>query len=210
MNQIKELPTRERILHMMKTSGPLSAKEITSELQITEMAVRRHLGTMERDGLIESKMIRQTMGRPTSVFGLTELAEGLFPRNYHTLTLDLLSELENESGEDTIRRLFEKRRDKLKQQYQTSMDGIPFADKVKKLAQIQNENGYMTECEQNDDGDFVLKEHNCPISQIANRYNHACDCELSLFKSLLNTEVERTECLAQDGKRCIYVISNPK
>lgn len=76
MNQIKELTTRERILHMMKTSGPLSAKEITSELKITEMAVRRHLGTMERDGLIESKMIRQTLGRPTAVYGLTEMAEG--------------------------------------------------------------------------------------------------------------------------------------
>lgn len=81
MNQIKELTTRERILHMMKTSGPLSAKEITSELKITEMAVRRHLGTMERDGLIESKMIRQTLGRPTAVYGLTEMAEGLFPKN---------------------------------------------------------------------------------------------------------------------------------
>ncbi|WP_110932216.1 helix-turn-helix transcriptional regulator [Paenibacillus bouchesdurhonensis] len=210
MNQINELPTRERILHMLKISGPLSAKEITSELQITEMAVRRHLGTMERDGLIESKMIRQTLGRPTSVFGLTELAEGLFPKNYHSLTLDLLGELENEGGEETIKLLFEKRRDKLKLQYESSMEGIPFAEKVKMLAQIQNENGYMTECEQNEDGDYVLKEHNCPISQIANRYNHACECELSLFKSLLDTEVKRTECLAQDGERCIYIISNRK
>jgi len=54
MNQIQPLSTRERILHMMKTAGPLSAKEITNELQITEMAVRRHLSSMERDGLIES------------------------------------------------------------------------------------------------------------------------------------------------------------
>lgn len=81
MNTNKDLSTRERILHLMKTAGPLSAKELTTELQITEMAVRRHLGTMERDGLIESKMIRQTQGRPTAVYGLTELAEGIFPKN---------------------------------------------------------------------------------------------------------------------------------
>lgn len=210
MNPLKEASTRERILHMMKKSGPLSAKEITNELQITEMAVRRHLSTLERDGLIEPKMIRQTMGRPSAVYGLTELSEGLFPKNYHTLTLDLLGELALESGEDTVNRLFEKRRDKLRSQYKPALEGRAFADKVKKLAEIQNDNGYMTELERNEHGDFVLKEHNCPIAQIANRYNHACECELELFQSLLNTEVERTECLAKDGHKCVYIISNRK
>ncbi|MCM3698439.1 helix-turn-helix transcriptional regulator [Paenibacillus macerans] len=210
MNQIKELTTRERILHMMKTSGPLSAKEITTELQITEMAVRRHLGTMERDGLIESKMIRQTLGRPTAVYGLTEIAEGLFPKKYHTLTLDLLEELEDESGGHMVDRLFERRRDKLNRKYLAAMDGKTLPEKVQQLSDIQNDNGYMTELERNENGEFVLMEHNCPISQIASRYNHACDCELNLFESLLDAEVERTECLAQNGKKCVYVIRQRK
>lgn len=206
MGHNKELSTRERILHMMKTTGPLSTKEITNELQITEMAVRRHLGTMERDGLIEPKMIRQTLGRPTAVYGLTDSAEGLFPKNYHTLTLDLLDELAEESGEQMVDRLFDRRKDRLTRRYKEHMTGKTLSEKVQQLAEIQNESGYMTECEQTDNGDFVLMEHNCPISQIANRYNHACDCELNLFESLLNTKVERTECLAQNGKKCVYVI----
>lgn len=206
MNQPKDLSTRDRILQMMKTSGPLSTKEITGQLGITEMAVRRHLGTMERDGLIESKMVRQTLGRPTAVYGLTELAEGLFPKKYHTLTLDLLDELEQEYGEETVNRLFDRRKDKLNRQYEADMQGKDLLEKVRRLAEIQNENGYMTECETQEDGRFVLMEHNCPISQIANRYNHACECELKLFESLLNAKVERTECLAQEGRKCVYVI----
>lgn len=206
LNQPKESSTRERILQMMKTSGPLSTKEITLELGITEMAVRRHLGTMERDGLIESKMIRQTLGRPTSVYGLTELAENLFPKKYHTLTLDLLGELEQVYGAESIDRLFERRKDKLNRQYQSDMQEKNLAQKVQRLAEIQNDNGYMTECEQRGDDHFVLMEHNCPISQIANRYNHACECELRLFESLLDARVERTECLAQEGRKCVYVI----
>lgn len=206
MNQPKDLSTRDRILQMMKTSGPLSTKEITGQLGITEMAVRRHLGTMERDGLIESKMVRQTLGRPTTVYGLTELAEGLFPKKYHTLTLDLLDELEQEYGEETVNRLFDRRKDKLNRQYEADMQGKDLLEKVQRLAEIQNENGYMTECETQEDGHFVLMEHNCPISQIANRYNHACECELKLFESLLDAKVERTECLAQEGRKCVYVI----
>lgn len=206
MNANKDLSTRERILHLMKTAGPLSAKELTTELQITEMAVRRHLGTMERDGLIESKMIRQTPGRPTAVYGLTELAEGLFPKKYHSLTLDLLDELAEESGEGMVDRLFDRRKEKLSRKYMADMQGKSLTDKVRALSEIQNDNGYMTELQQTDGGEYVLMEHNCPISQIANRYNHACDCELKLFESLLDADVERTECLAQQGKKCVYVI----
>ncbi|WP_435924978.1 helix-turn-helix transcriptional regulator [Paenibacillus sp. DYY-L-2] len=206
MSQTKDLSTRDRILQMMKTSGPLSTKEITDRLGITEMAVRRHLGTMERDGLIESKMVRKTSGRPTAVYGLTELAEGMFPKKYHTLTLDLLGELENEFGKESVNLLFDRRKHKLTRLYESEMAGKDLPEKVQKLAEIQNENGYMTECGQNEQGDYVLMEHNCPISQIANRYNHACECELKLFESLLDTKVERTECLAQDGQRCVYVI----
>ncbi|MBW4837861.1 MAG: transcriptional regulator [Paenibacillaceae bacterium] len=206
MNTNKDLTTRERILHLMKTAGPLSAKELTTELQITEMAVRRHLGTMERDGLIESKMIRQTQGRPTAVYGLTELAEGIFPKKYHSLTLDLLDELAEESGEDMVDRLFDRRKEKLSRKYMADMQGKSLTEKVRTLSEIQNDNGYMTELEHNDRGEYVLMEHNCPISQIANRYNHACDCELNLFESLLDADVERTECLAQQGKKCVYVI----
>lgn len=206
MNANKDLSTRERILHLMKTAGPLSAKELTSELLITEMAVRRHLGTMERDGLIESKMIRQTPGRPTAVYGLTELAEGLFPKKYHSLTLDLLDELAEESGEEMVDLLFDRRKEKLSRKYMADMQGKSLTEKVRTLSELQNDNGYMTELQQNDGGEYVLMEHNCPISQIANRYNHACDCELNLFESLLDADVERTECLAQQGKKCVYVI----
>ncbi|MDU4697315.1 MULTISPECIES: helix-turn-helix transcriptional regulator [Paenibacillus] len=206
MNPNKDLSTRERILHLMKTAGPLSAKELTTELQITEMAVRRHLGTMERDGLIESKMLRQTPGRPTAVYGLTDLAEALFPKKYHSLTLDLLDELAEESGEDMVDRLFDRRKEKLSRKYMAEMEGKSLTDKVRTLSEIQNDNGYMTELQETEGGEYMLMEHNCPISQIANRYNHACDCELNLFESLLDADVERTECLAQQGKKCVYVI----
>ncbi|MNO98636.1 Bacterial regulatory protein, arsR family [compost metagenome] len=210
MNKPIELSTREQIVHMLKTKAPLTAKDITNELQITEMAVRRHLSTLERDGFIEYSMIRQTMGRPTAVYRLSELAEGFFPKTYHTLTLDLLGELESESGADMINLLFERRKSKLEHKYENTMTGLPLSEKVVKLTQLQNEIGYMAQCEEDEDGNFIIKEHNCPISHIANQYNHACHCELELFRSLLQVEVNRTECLSEGGTKCVYAITKSK
>ncbi|MCR8643212.1 transcriptional regulator [Paenibacillus sp. N1-5-1-14] len=205
-----DLSTRRIILNMLKTSGPLSARDITDNLEITEMAVRRHIQTLERDGLIKSSLLRQSMGRPTSVYTLTEQAEELFPKNYHQLTLDFLDLLCDEDGDEKmVEKLFEKRQNKLHDKYQTSMKDMDLAEKVNILSEIQNANGYMTELEQADNGDYILKEFNCPISQIANQYNQACQCELKLFESLLDVDVTRTECLAKDGNKCVYVISNP-
>lgn len=208
-NNASELSTREQILHMLKTRSPLSVKDMTAELNITEMAVRRHLSTLERDGFIETSMIRQAMGRPTAVYRLTQLADAYFPKTYHNLALDLLGELEQENGEALVNLLFERRKNKLQHKYEASMSEHSFDDKVRRLTEIQNDNGYMAECESSEDGGYILKEYNCPIGVVANQYKQACRCELDLFESILNTEVNRTECLAEGGNKCVYHITHP-
>jgi predicted ArsR family transcriptional regulator len=170
------------------------------------MAVRRHLNTLERDGLLETKLVRQAMGRPTHLYLLTKQADDLFPKNYHHLTLDLLEELLEDEGEEKVDSLFKKREDKLVARYQSRMQAKSLGERVSELAKIQNENGYMAKWKQHGDGEFELSEHNCPITQVANRYQQACHCELSLFQRLLGANVERTECLAKGGTKCKYVI----
>lgn len=207
MNNDGNTPTRKEILHLLKTLGSLPVNELAKKLGITEMAIRRHLNTLERDGLIEATLHRQAMGRPTSLYSLTSEADSLFPKNYHVLTLDLLDGLEEDGGSQIIDRLFKKREDKLKEHYQGRMEGRSLKDRVAELSDIQNQAGYMVEWQPADDeGQYVLTEYNCPIAQVATKYNQACNCELSLFRKLLNAEVERTECWAKGGANCVYII----
>lgn len=203
----QQLPTREVILHLLKTKGDMSTKELTDELGITVMAVRRHIQSLERDNLITSKILRQSMGRPTAVYSLTNQANGFFPNNYHALTLDLLVELEDHFGIEAIDKLFESRKNKLVMKYDENMRAKNISERVAMLASIQNENGYMVELKKVNDGEFLLMEHNCPIEQVALRYKTACQCELKMFRTLLgDAEVTRTECLADGGPRCTYSI----
>ncbi|MCU6794652.1 MULTISPECIES: metalloregulator ArsR/SmtB family transcription factor [Paenibacillus] len=206
MTQEFDMSTRRVVLTMLKTKGPLAVSEIAKQLGITEMAVRRHLNTLERDGLIESKLVRQAMGRPTNLYSLTESADELFPKNYYNLTLDLLGELVEEAGEAKVQLLFERRKEKMIDRYEEQMQGKELGDRVKALAEIQNANGYMVNWSADEDGTFVINEHNCPISQVANQYNHACHCELMMFETLLGADVKRTECLVKGGLKCSYSI----
>ncbi|WP_442951646.1 helix-turn-helix transcriptional regulator [Paenibacillus sp. GYB003] len=201
----QESSTRKTIVKMLKTSGPLGVSEMAKRLAITEMAVRRHLNTLERDGYIDSHIVRQSMGRPMHVYRLTEAAEDLFPKNYHTLALDLLGEIDG----GLVAELFGKRKERLLHKYEPIMEGKTLEEKVESLADIQNAGGYMANWERTEGG-FVLQEFNCPISQVAGQYGEACECEQQLFEELLETKVERTECLAKGGGKCVYHIAADK
>ncbi|MFD0715020.1 helix-turn-helix transcriptional regulator [Paenibacillus sp. GCM10027626] len=204
------LSTREHIIHMLKTNGELSAKTIAEQLGITGMAVRRHIDALERDGYIDSRTLRQAMGRPTAMYRLTPQADKFFPKKYQTLALDLLGELGRESGDEMINLLFQRRQEGLFNKYTAAMHNKDLADRVSQLARIQNENGYMVHYEQEGPDEFVLQEYNCPISDVANEYGQACQCELNLFRSLLGADVTRTECLAKGGQKCVYRIKRAK
>lgn len=201
--------TRKRILHNLRVKGRMHASDLAHELGLTEMAIRRHMYELEREGVVQIITVRQAMGRPLHAFELTLEAEAYFPKNYHALTIDLLAELEKD--EDTaalIDKMFAGRKEKLLERYSPRMEGKTLEQRVTELASIQNSGGYMAEVESHKGGSFVLHEYNCPIKGVADQYQQACSCELALFRSLLGAEVERTECLAKGGGRCSYVIGN--
>ncbi|QRG70784.1 helix-turn-helix transcriptional regulator [Brevibacillus choshinensis] len=202
--------TRDQILHMLKVKGSLSVSDMAVELGITEMAVRRHLNTLERDNLIKSTLVRQAMGRPTNVYSLSQEADELFPRNYSHLTLDFLQDLKDMDGIGKVEMLFRRRENRLEESYRAHMQG-ELEDRVAKLAELQNDKGYMVEWEKDPAGEgYRIQEYNCPISQVAREFNQACNCELSLFRRVLDANVEQTSCMAKGGDKCVFEVKQQK
>ncbi|MFD2991627.1 helix-turn-helix transcriptional regulator [Fictibacillus nanhaiensis] len=205
--------TRDEIIYLLKRNKRMTVTEMAKSLGITEMAVRRHLNTLERDHVIETTLVRQAMGRPIHFYHLTASGDEQFPRNYSGLTVDFLKDIEEVSGTGTIDELFKRRENRLQDRYKDRMNTFTeFEQKVNELANIQNEAGYMVDWERGEDPNtFVFTEYNCPIAKVANEYQQACSCELSLFKRMLQTEaVERKTCMAKGGDYCCYVIKEEK
>jgi predicted ArsR family transcriptional regulator len=205
--------TRDEIIYLLKRNKRMTVTELAKSLGITEMAVRRHLNTLERDHIVETTLVRQAMGRPINFYHLSANGDEQFPRNYSGLTVELLKDLEEMTGTNTVDGLFQRREDRLQDKYKDRMNSLSdFEAKVNELANIQNEAGYMVDWQKGEEeGTYVLTEYNCPIAKVANEYQQACSCELSLFKRMLHTDdIERKTCMAKGGDYCCYVIKNNK
>lgn len=202
------LTTKEKILHLLKVENEMTVSQMAAALEITEMAVRKHLNVLERDAFIRITEMKQPVGRPVQVFSLTSQAEVHFPKSYNHLTVDFLSDLQEIQGDEIIDRLFEKRKKRLTEQYSSSMKAnLTNEEMVETLKDIQIEKGYMADVVKIDEHRFELIEHNCPIFEVARNFKQACHCETKMFKEVLGTDqIERTSCQADGDHHCHFLI----
>ena len=199
--------TRREILTMLKKRGGMTADQLSEVLGITAMGVRRHLMTLERDGLVQYKPVQRGVGRPSYVYSLTGLADDLFPKHYDRLVNELLNILRTLDGEEKIEDLFAKRMERLEATYAPHLANMDLADQIAELVRIQNENGYLAEWEQVDDDTFVFVEHNCAIARVAHACHFTCDYELNLLNNLLDAgEIVRESHMASGDVSCRYRI----
>jgi predicted ArsR family transcriptional regulator len=202
---MNDLSTRRQILQLLRTHGELTAQQLASELGITSMGVRRHLTTMERDGLAQARAQRQPAGRPTFLYALTEAGFETFPKNYDLLATQLLDVVRATGGETRVAQIFAGRMDQLYEQYAPRMSGKNLAERVAELAKIQDEAGYMAVWEQVPGG-YLLKEQNCAIYRVACRFQDACQFEIELFRRLLDADLERVEHQVKGDLACTYFV----
>src|SRR6266487_4983351 len=73
--------TRGRIVTLLRRSSH-TVEELAQALDLTDNAVRAHLATLERDGLVHQHGKRRSSSKPASVYDLTPAAEELFSKAY--------------------------------------------------------------------------------------------------------------------------------
>ncbi len=199
--------TKDKILELLKKTGFMSVNDLTEQLNITHMAIRKHLSQLEKDRLIQSSELKQPMGRPLQLYSLTDKGERLFPKNYEGITLEFLHDIEKMNGKKVIENLFKKREERLTEEISARLANLSGSDKIRELVHIQNEKGYMADFSQLKEDSFELVEHNCPILAVAKEYTVACNCETRMFQEVLkNAKVTRTSCKTEGDHACKFSI----
>jgi len=79
-----------------------TVEELSVELGLTDNAVRSHLATLERDGLVERRGTQRGLRKPHFNYVLTHEAEQLFPKAYSTLFNQLLTTLKSRIGKEEL------------------------------------------------------------------------------------------------------------
>lgn len=203
--------TRNLILNLLKKEVSMTVNDLTDRLNITHMAVRKHLSSLEEEESIKSVSVKQPMGRPLQFYSLTKQGELLFPKNYEGLSIEFLKDIKELHGEESIQLLFSKREKRLTEEYRLKTQQKSMADKIHEISRIQNEKGYMASVTKINDHSYELVEYNCPIFAVANEFKVACHCETEMFKNILETDQVRRVCCKTEGDdHCKFLFHDKK
>jgi len=200
--------TRRKILEILKRDGAQEAGVMARSLGISAMAVRQHLYTLADESLVTATTEPKGVGRPSKMWQLTAAADDFFPQGYADLTAGLMSSVRDVFGEDGLKRLIASRTAEQVSTYGARMNQAgSLKERLRILAAIRTEEGYMAGVERHDDG-YLFTENHCPICAVAKSCTGLCASELELFQAVLGPEVtvERIEHILTGARRCAYKV----
>lgn len=196
--------TRRQILTLLKQRGSARSEGIAAAIGVTVSGTRQHMTALERDGLIAHSDLRDGRGRPKFVYYLTPLADNLFPRNYADLTNELLEYVE-QADPALLERIFDKRGARRLERARQRTAGLSFAERVRVLTELLDEDGYLAAFEAQPDGSYRIVEHNCAVMDVARKYGQACRTEIAFLRAALpDADVTRTAHMIAGQHVCAY------
>jgi predicted ArsR family transcriptional regulator len=195
------------VLYALRRRGEGTVEQLADGLGITVSAVRQHLAALAELGLVASTEAPRApgqRGRPLRLHHLTAAADPLFPKAYGELTNQLLGYLDDES----VQQVFLRRRDdRITSGRARLATKGSFAARVRELATILDEDGYLASFEQDGRDRFLVTEHNCAILSVAREHPHACSSEIEFIRAVLpEATVERTTHMVAGAHSCTYEI----
>lgn len=211
--------TKQDILQQLLKQGSVTSLALAESLDITPQAIRRHLKDLEAEGLIEYESVQVGMGRPQHLYHLTSQGRNRFPSRYDEFAISFLDTLTETMGKEQVSQILEKQWQRKAAEYRQQVGNGSVKQRVINLVELRKAEGYMAEwyaveaknVNQNSDANpqqYILTEHNCAISNVAESFPSVCGHELEMFSAVLfDCTVERTHWIVNGEHRCGYLIT---
>ncbi len=203
METLTSLSHRQQSIlrHLLCNSDGLTLDQLSGRLSISRNAVKQHLCVLEGLNAIGSHILPSGGGRPCRAYTLSHAGKDLFPKQYALFSIMLLKTLSKNLEDDKLESMLKSIGREL---------ALPFKDRVRQseniiaeVTAIMSELGYETVLPNSNDANEINAK-NCVFHDLAKENPKVCELDLALISTLLESEIEQTECMAVGGHSCRF------
>lgn len=193
--------TRGRIVNLLR-GEPRTVEELAGLLELTDNAVRAHLTTLERDGLVRQSGVRRGLRKPHFTYSLTPEAERLFPKAYDDLLNQLIvvlkARLSDEDLEGVLREVGRS------MAADVSVTGADPRSRVEAaLKALENLGGTAHAAQEGEK--TVIRSGGCPLAEAVSIHPEVCRLAESLIAGIVKAPVSE-HCDREGVPRCRFEI----
>jgi len=189
----------------MLRDSTATVNDLSEQLGLTDNAVRAHLSTLERDGLVRQSGLRKGSRKPHYAYELTNEGEHLFPKAYDSLLNQLLSVLKQRltptAFKDALRAVGQSLAANGK-----SKDGRQNLERrAQNALNTLRDIGGNPRLEKNR-GTLTISSSSCPLATVVAEHPETCEMVQTLISELVDSEVKE-ECDRTGTPRCRFTVS---
>jgi predicted ArsR family transcriptional regulator len=197
--------TRARVVELLR-HAPRTTDELAAELGLSDNAVRAHLATLERDGLVEAGGERREgrVGKPATIYQIPPDAEPLFSQAYLPFLRSLLAALGERLPPEQLDRLLADVGARLAAEVRPLSGDL--AQRVHAASKLLNHLGGLSSVEEMDSGTgYLIQSRGCPVGVAVRERPEVCEAMVTLLSELTGAEV-RSCCQRTGRPSCCFEV----
>jgi predicted ArsR family transcriptional regulator len=197
--------TRGRILDLLRAETR-TVNELAAALQLSDNAVRAHLLSLERDGLVQPRGTRPGTRKPHVAYSLSTEAEHIFPKAYGPLLNHFLAAVSRRLTGRALRAAMREVGATLAADHLPPLEGHSPGKRIKTALDLLNELGGSAVFDQSDGRQFIHGRNGCPLAAVTASHPEACLIVESLLSKIVGGRIKKC-CEYGETPRCCFELS---
>jgi len=199
--------TRGRLVTLLRGTRK-TVNELAQDLELTDNAVRAHLLSLERDGLIKQSGIQRGTRKPHFAYELTDEAEHLFPKAYDALLNQLIAVLKEQLKPEALEKVLREVGRSLAGAQAAGQKNGDMESRIGRALTALEAIGGSARVEKEDEK-LVICSESCPLAAAVSEHPEVCKLAETLLSEIVGVEV-REHCDRQGSPRCSFEITKSK
>jgi predicted ArsR family transcriptional regulator len=197
--------TRGRIVSLLR-DGSGTVNELAEKLELTDNAVRAHLLSLERDGLITQSGVQKGPRKPHFSYELTPDAEHLFPKAYDALLNQLITALKGRLTPDALEDVLREVGRSLAASQVSAKRSVDLEGRVQRALEVLKAMGGSPRVERAD-GKLLIRSGGCPLSSAVVEHPEVCELAEALVTEIIGVPV-REHCDRGESPKCCFELGD--